>query len=294
MATTLSETTVPRPNVAASIGKYARNISMVVVVVFLLVIVIFPVVWLFLSSLKAPDEFSSKPVYALPDGLYFKNYVDAWTVGKMSTYFLNSVLVVFPSLILGIGLSTMAAFGIEIMRWKFKNVVLLLFLAGIMVPLQMVILPLFTIYYNLHLINTLWGLILTYVVFGLPLTIFLLTGFFKNVPKEVLEAGIVDGANIYQVFWRLALPMIMNSVVTVAMVQFFFIWNDVVLSLTFNSDVNLRTVQTGLLNFVGQYGARQWGPTFAAIFMSVAPTLILYLSLNGLVVKGLTAGAVKG
>lgn len=105
---------------------------------------------------------------------------------------------------------------------------------------------------------------------------------------------VVDGANIYQAFFRIVLPMAKNAIVTVALTQFFFIWNDLILSLTFISETELRTLQTGLLSFVGQYGQRQWGPTFAAIAMSVVPLLVLYMALNNLVIKGLTSGAVKG
>ncbi len=123
---------------------------------------------------------------------------------------------------------------------------------------------------------------------------FLFTGFLKPVPREVLESAIVDGASIYQAFFRVVLPMVKNAIVTVALTQFFFIWNDLILSLTFINDTELRTLQTGLLNFVGQFGQRQWGPTFAAIAMSVIPVLVLYVALNNLVIKGLTSGAVKG
>jgi raffinose/stachyose/melibiose transport system permease protein len=220
--------------------------------------------------------------------------VDAWTVGKMGIYIKNSVLVTFPSLLLILGLGTMAAFGIEVMKWRLNNLVLMLFLAGILIPVQMVLLPLFTMYTDVHLINNRLGLILTYTVFGLPMTIFLMTGYFKALPREVLEAAVVDGANIYQVFTRVALPMVTNALMTVALVQFFFIWNDLLLSMTFVSDTELRTIQSGLLNFVGRFGQREWGPTFASISMTVIPTLLIYLILNNSVMKGLTAGAVKG
>ena len=212
----------------------------------------------------------------------------------MGIYFRNSILVTFPSLLLIIILGTMAAFGIEVMTWKLSNGVMLIFLAGIMIPVQMVLLPLFTIYNDIHLLNNRLGLILTYTVFGLPLTIFLMTGYFKALPREVLEAAVVDGADIYQVFIRVAWPMVANAVVTVALVQFFFIWNDLLLSMTFVSDTELRTVQTGLLNFVGRFGQIDWGPTFASISMTVIPTLLIYLVLNNSVMKGLTAGAVRG
>lgn len=293
MATTTSgrlERTATTPRRRISVGKAVLG----VLIGLLLLIEIYPIIWLLLSSIKAPGEFTTRPIYALPDGFYWQNYVDAWTRGKMSTYFRNSILVTFPSLFLIILCSVAAAFSIEIMRWRGRNIALLIFLAGIMIPLQMVLLPLYTIYYRVGLLNNLLALILTYVAFGMPLNVFLFTGFLKPVPREVLESAIVDGANIYQAFFRVVLPMVKNAVITVALTQFFFIWNDLILSLTFISDTNLRTLQTGLLNFVGQFGQRQWGPTFAAIAMSVIPVLLLYLALNNLVIKGLTSGAVKG
>jgi raffinose/stachyose/melibiose transport system permease protein len=218
----------------------------------------------------------------------------AWTTGHIGRYFKNSVLAVFPSLALMIALGAAAAFGIEVMKWRGRNVVLLLFLAGILIPLQMVLLPLFTVYYHVHLINSLWSLIITYTAFGLPLTIFLMSSYFRAVPREILEAATLDGASIYSTFFRIAIPMVSNAILTVALVQFFFLWNDLLLSLTFISDDSKRTIQTGLLNFTGQYGQVDWGPTFAAVSMTVLPTLLLYLVLNQRVMKGLTAGGVKG
>lgn len=260
----------------------------------LLLIEIYPIFWLLMSSIKGPDEFSLRPMYALPKTFHWQNYVQAWTAGKMSIYFRNSVLATFPAIALTMLLGVMAAFAIEILTWRFKSGVLFLFLAGIMVPAQIVLLPLFTIYYKLHLTNNLIGLILVYTVFGMPLTVFLMTSYLKAIPHEIFEAAIMDGANIFQVFYRITVPMVANSIVTLALVQFFFVWNDLLLSLTFISDTNLRTVQTGLLSFVGQFGQREWGPTFASISLTVIPTLLIYLFLNNKVIKGLTAGAVKG
>jgi len=270
------------------------QIALAVVVGGLVIIELYPILWLLSSSFKAPDEFNLFPIYALPRSLHVENYLVAWTTGHMSLYFKNSVLATFPALAALIALSVPAAFGIEVLRWRFSNTVLLIFLAAIMVPLQIVLLPLFTIYTQVNLLDTRWGLILTYTVFGLPLTIFLMVGYFKALPHEMFEAAVVDGANIYQVFFYVALPAVMNAVITVSLVQFFFIWNDLVLSFTFISNTDLRTLQTGLLNFQGQYGQRDWGPTFASISMAILPTLIIYLLLNQFIIKGLTAGSIKG
>jgi raffinose/stachyose/melibiose transport system permease protein len=259
----------------------------------LLVMEVYPLLWLLLSSFKTNPEFTLKPFWSLPTSLNWHNYVDAWNSG-MNVYFLNSLLAVFPSLALIILLSAAAGFALEVMLWRGRNTILLLFLAGIMVPAQMLLLPLFTIYFQLGLIDTRWALILTYTAFGLPLSVFLMAGFFKAVPRSIIEAAIIDGANIFQVFFRVAVPMVANGIMTIALVQFFFLWNDLLFSLTFISSDENRTIQTGLLNFTGEFGQVAWGPTFAAISLAVFPTLILYLVLNQQVIKGLTAGSVKG
>jgi raffinose/stachyose/melibiose transport system permease protein len=276
-----------------SIRKLVGKAPLAVIVALFLILVIYPLVWLVMSSFKTTQEFATQPTWALPQGLAWQNYVQAWNSG-MATYFLNSILAVFPSLLLILAISVAAAFGLEVMTWRLRNPVLFLFLAGIMVPLQLVLLPLFTIYFQAGLIDTRWALIITYTAFGLPLSVFLMAGFFKSVPREVMEAAVLDGASIYTVFYRVALPMVANGLVTIALVQFFFLWNDLLFTLTFIVSDSNRTIQTGLLNFTGQYGQVDWGPTFAAISLAVIPTLILYLVLNQQVIKGLASGSLKG
>lgn len=280
--------------VPAMFLRKVNRALMVLIISLLLLVEVYPLVWIVLSSMKAPHEFSVRPIYALPEGFHWENYVRAWTEGKMSVYFKNSVLVTFPALFFVTLLGAMAAFGIEIMRWKFNTIVLLLFIAGIMIPVQMVLLPLFIFYNDIHLLNTRWALILTYSAFGLPLTVFFMSSYFRSLPREMLEAAAIDGASIYQIFAWIVLPMSMNAIFTLAMVQFFFIWNDLIFSMTFVSKTELRTIQTGLLNFTGRFGQIAWGPTFAAISTAVIPIFLIYFFLNKMIMKGLTAGALKG
>jgi len=276
-----------------SIGHQLARIPVWVLIGLLLVVELYPLLWLLLSSFKTSDEFSTGAFWALPAGLAWQNYSLAWTSG-ISTYFVNSILAVFPSLFLVLVISLAASFGLEVMKWRGNNLVLLAFLGGVMIPTQMVLLPLFTMYFQAGLINTRWALILTYTAFSLPLSVFLMAGFFKSVPRTVIEAAVLDGASIFQVFYRVAVPMVANGLVTIGLVNFFFLWNDLLFSLTFISSDNQRTIQTGLLNFTGQYGQVQWGPTFAGVALTVFPTLVVYLILNQQVIKGLTAGSVKG
>ncbi|MCI2957131.1 carbohydrate ABC transporter permease [Agromyces atrinae] len=271
-----------------------RRIPAIVVIGALLVVTVYPLVWLALGSLKTQPEFLNNPSWALPENLFnVENYVLAWESG-IGEYILNSALATFPSLALIILFGVAAGFALEVMVWKGRGGVLLLFLAGIMVPGQMILLPLFSAYFQTGLTGTIWPLILTYTATGLPLTVFMMATYFRAVPREVFEAAALDGASIYRSFFSIGFPMVRNAVFTVALVQFFFIWNDLLIALTFTSGGNYQTIQVGLLSFTGLYGVVQYGPTFAAICINIGLVLVLYIFLNQRVMRGLTAGSVKG
>ena len=275
-------------------GDFFRRLPIRILIAILLIIEIYPMLWMLLGSFKTQSEFLNDPFWALPQSFSLTNYIEVFTTGGFGQYVLNSVIAVFPSLAAILVLGAAAGFALEVMVWKGRGTVLLLFLAGIMVPAQMIILPLFTVYFRTGLTGSLWPLILTYTAIGLPLTVFMMATFFRAVPREVFEAATLDGANIFRIFWAIGLPLVRNALFTVGLVQFFFLWNDLLIALTFTNSSDLRTIQVGLLNFTGQYGAVQYGPTFAAIAVNVFGTLLLYLFLNQQVMKGLTAGSVKG
>ncbi|MFE9780052.1 carbohydrate ABC transporter permease [Streptomyces sp. NPDC005775] len=265
-----------------------------VVIALLLVVEIYPLLWMFLTSLKSNDDYLNSSTWSLPSTWEWGNYTEAWNTGNIGLYIQNSLLAVLPSLALVLLLGTAAGFALQIMVWKGRSLTLLIFLAGIMVPSQMILLPLFTVYFQAGLSGTLWPLILTYTGTGLPLTVFMMATYYKTVPREMFEAAALDGAGILRAFWTISVPMVRNAILTVGLVQFFFIWNDLLIALTFTNNQDLRTIQVGLLNFTGDFGATQYGPLFAAICINVFGTLLIYLFLNQKVMKGLTGGAVKG
>lgn len=271
-----------------------RRLPLQIVIAFLLVIVVYPLVWMVMGSFKQQSEFLTEPFWSIPRSWSFDNYVSAFVEGGLGRYMLNSVFAVVPSLTLILVFGMAAAFALEVMVWKGRGPVLLLFLAGIMIPAQMLLLPLFTIYFRLHLTGTLWPLIITYTALGLPLTVFLMATYLRAIPREIFEAATIDGAGVFRIFGLIAVPLVRNGLFTVGLVQFFFLWNDLLISLTFTNSDRLRTVQVGLLNFTGQYGAVDYGPMFAGISVNVVGTLLIYLFLNQQVMKGLASGAVKG
>jgi raffinose/stachyose/melibiose transport system permease protein len=265
-----------------------------VLIVLIIFIEIYPIFWLLMSSFKSTNEFVLSASYALPKGFYFKNYVDAWRVGRLNIYFKNSAIVTVVSLVFTVILSTSAAFGLTKMRWKLRTAAMNIFLSGIMIPTAVVLIPLYTLYNKIGLINTYWCLILTYIAAGLPLSIFLMRSYLSSLPDDLIESAVIDGASIYLVFLNIVVPLMKTAIVTVLVLQFYFRWNDLIFSMTFISSNNMKTVQTGLLYFSDQYGNRNWGAIFACISISVMPTLILYITLNKLVIQGMTAGALKG
>lgn len=273
---------------------FFRRLPIRLLIAVLLIVEVYPILWMLLGSFKTQSEFLNEPFWALPQSWDIVNYIEVFTTGEFGKYIVNSVIAVFPSLAIILVFGTAAGFALEVMIWKGRGTVLLLFLAGIMVPAQMILLPLFTIYFRTNMTGTLWPLIITYVALGMPLTVFMMATFFRSVPREIFEASTLDGASIFRSFFSIGLPLVKNALFTIGLVQFFFLWNDLLIALTFTNSSDLRTIQVGLLNFTGEYGAVQYGPTFAAISVNVLGTLLIYVFLNQQVMKGLTAGSVKG
>ncbi|GAB2610635.1 carbohydrate ABC transporter permease [Pseudactinotalea suaedae] len=253
-----------------------------------------PMVWLLISSFKTQNEFLTGGIFDLPESWQWGNYIEAWVTGDFATNVRNSVIATLPSLFLLLLTGVAAGFALEVMVWKGRNTTLLLFLAGIMVPGQMLLVPLFISYFQLGLTETYWPFILTYTAMGLPLTVFMMAAYFRSLPREIFEAATIDGASMLRSFVSVGVPMVTNAIVTLGLVQFFSIWNDLLVALTFVTNPDLATIQVGLLNFSGEYGATNYGPLFAAICINVFGTLVIFLMLSKQIMRGMASGAIKG
>lgn len=298
MTTTLDTVAVttpraPRP-AASPVARGLRRIPALLTIAFLILITAYPLFWMFINSLKSNTDFLNNPSYALPEVWRWDNYVTGWETANLGTTVVNSILVTFPSLALLVIFGTAAGYALEVLVFKGRATILLLFLAGIMIPGQMIVLPLFTAFFNIGLTGSLVPLILIYTAGGLPLTVFMMATYFRAIPREIFEAATIDGASMVRAFFSIGMPMMRNAILTVAIVQFFQIWNDLLMALIFAGQRRLNTIQVGLLNFSGEYGSVNYGPLFAAICITVGGILILYLFLNQRIMKGLAAGAVKG
>lgn len=270
------------------------KILCMLVIAALLVLAIYPVVWLILSAFKTQNEFTMNSAFSLPETFTFDNFIKAWTTGNMGTSFVNSLITTFGSMILIVAIVVPVSFAIAKMRFRLRNSVNRYIMIGMMVPVQVALIPLFTIYTKLGWTNSRIGLILIYTAYSLPLSVILMTGFFESVPNEMIEAAVIDGCNIYQVLLKIVFPLMTNSIMTVLTLQFMSSWNDLIFSQTLISQPEKQTIQTALIMFNGSYGQVDWGPLFAAMAIAVIPTLVLYLFLSKFMIRGMTAGAVKG
>lgn len=262
------------------------------VLLILAAIYLAPLLWMLSVSLKDNAGVMSAP-FALPETYHFENYVQAWTLGKLGIAMLNSVLVCGVTLIVSLFFGSMASFAIARMRWKLSGAAHSFFLIGMMVPVHCILIPLFVRFAKMGLTNSQYGLMLPYITFSLPMTIFLLTGFFKTMPGEMFEAAAIDGCSIYGCFFKIALPLCRTGFFVSGLMTFVNNWNELLLAMVFISDPNKKTLPVTLTYFVGPY-ATNYVQMFAAIIIAIAPTIIVYCMFSNQIVEGLTTGAVKG
>lgn len=257
------------------------------------IIQIYPIFWLIMSSFKTTDDLAMLPQYALPSGLFFGNYTQALSTSNIPRYFLNSTIVAVLTLAGIVLLSCPVAFAISKFRMKHGKLLMSFFLLGMMIPVFACLIPMFQIYNLLGLRNTYLALIIPQIGFSMPICIYLYTGYMSFLPNSLLEAAIIDGASTGKVFRSIIIPMSKNTTVTVLTFNFVFVWNEFTYANTFMSSSEMKTLPVGLNDFAGQYGQVDWGSTFAAITLAILPTLIIYFILNKNIMVGMTAGAVK-
>ncbi|WP_124067443.1 carbohydrate ABC transporter permease [Clostridium sp. E02] len=263
-----------------------------VLLVLLAVIYLFPLLWMLSVSFKTNREVMTSP-FSLPKILQLGNYIFAWTKGDLGIATLNSVIVCGSALIISLIIGAMAAFAIARMRWKILRILMNYFLIGMMVPVHCVLIPLFVRFSDWQLTNHLLGLIIPYITFSLPMTVFLMVGFFRSMPNEMFEAACIDGCSIYGCFGRIALPLAKVGMYVAGIMTFVGNWNELLLAMVFISDARKKTLPVTLTFFVGPYSTN-YVQMFAAIIIAIAPTIVVYSIFSNQIVDGLTAGAVKG
>jgi len=259
---------------------------------FYAIAIIFPIYNLIISSFKSTREIFSNP-FSLPTTWSFANYARVWQSGGFSIYFLNSLIVTGVAMFFVILFGSMAANGIARYAYKMKLFVYLLFLSGIVLPLNAAIIPLFLLMRNMGLIDSRIGLILIFAAMGLPSTVFILSGFMKSIPMELEYAARIDGCNELSIYKNVIMPLSMPSITLVTIYNMVPIWNNFFFPLVFITSANRRTLPLGISHFFGQFQI-DWASIFAALSISIVPLIVVYLFMSKYFIKGMTAGAVKG
>lgn len=276
-----------------------------VVLFALAIIIIVPVAWAFMASIKQDIEFYASP-WALPKGIYLQNFVDAWQKAKMGSYMLNSVIVTVIAIGLLLVIALPAAYVLA--RYKFKGSVILnlMFMAGLFINVNYIVVPIFlmlnngdkvarTLFGHPIFLNNLFILALVYAAMALPFTVYLLSGYFKSLPREFEEAASVDGAGYFRTMVQIIMPMAKPSIVTVILFNFLSFWNEYIISMTLLTKPGLRTLPVGLMNLMAaQKSAVQYGQMYAGLVLVMLPTLILYILVQKKLTQGMTMGGLKG
>lgn len=253
---------------------------------------LFPILWLFLFSLKSNAEIFSGSPFALPSAFRWENYLKVWE-GGVGVYFWNSIWITAVSVILTVLIASMATFALTRMKWKLSGLVLGLIMIGLMIPVHSAIIPLFSMFLKVNLIDNPLSIIITYTAYNLPITIMILLGFYYTLPREIEEAAVIDGCSIHGVFFKIILPMTMPIMSTTVIINMIYNWNEFVFVNTFISSDKYKTLTVGIQNFIGQY-MTDWGAIGATLIISVLPILIAFIFFSNKVVEGLASSAVKG
>ncbi len=252
---------------------------------------LFPLYWMVNLSFKSKSEVYDNP-FGLPKEWVFNNYGDALEKFNFLRYLSNSVIYSIGTIIITILLGSMFAYCVSRMNWRFKNTALTYVSLGLIIPVQVVIIPLLIMVKNMGLKDTHLGLILPYSAFALSSCILMLYAFFRTLPKELEEAACIDGCNIYQTFFKVILPTIKPAIATQFALIFMNTYNEFFLAFILAADDSIRPLPVGLLNFFVSIGVSHWGQIGAAMVITSIPTVLVYLFGNEQIENALTAGAI--
>lgn len=268
------------------------NVAKWIVLIFFFTFTFIPLVWLLVSSFKTNLELQLKP-FALPEVWQFANYANAMMISGLPRLFLNSIVVSTISTGLTMIVTSMAGFVFSRERFPFRQGLLNLILAGVLVPIIALMAPYFRLTNALGIYDSLWALIFTYAAINIPISTFLLYGFMRTLPRELEEAAIMDGTGFVGRYWRIILPLTKPGMVTAGTFVFLFSWNEFIYAMLLTSRPAVRTLQLGIRFFTSQFFT-DYTSMFAAIVLTMLPTIVIYIVLHEQIIKGMTSGALKG
>ena len=277
-----------------------------VVLITLAILIIVPVAWVFLASIKQNSEFYGNP-WALPAGFYWQNFVDAWNSASMGSYMINSVIVTALSLALLLVIALPAAYCLSRFQFRGRKLLNTCFMAGLFINVNYIVVPIFLMLKDGDvwlkkvigegfLLNNLFVLAVVYASTALPFTIYLLSGYFATLPHDFEEAAYIDGAGYGSTMVRIIFPMAQPSIITIILFNFLSFWNEYIISMTLMSSAKgQKTLPVGLLNLMqAQQSSAEYGILYAGLVLVMLPTLVLYICVQKKLTQGMTVGGLKG
>ena len=250
-----------------------------------------PFLWVASMSLRTTNEIFAAP-YALPAKLHWEKFVEAWTRSNYGTYFWNSVIVVVTSVVLLTVIGAMVAHCLARYRFRGRGIVRFLILSGLVLPPQLMILSLFQILLEYGLYNTLAGLIVVYVAGHLAITVYILEGFFAQIPQDLFDAARMDGYSDFEIFWRITLPIGIPALFTAVILNFIILWNEFLYAVVLLTEDDKRTLPLGIMHFMGSHQL-DVGMLATGLIITIAPIILVYALFSETMIKGMTAGAVR-
>lgn len=277
------------------LGDVILRVLFWILVIAILIYTIFPFAWAVLAAIKPNEDISSTPTRYLPSKVYWGNLDYVFHERDFLLALRNSTIVSVVTVAIALAFGALAAYALGRIRFRGRNITLYIILAMTMFPAIAILGSLFQMIRRFDLYNTMTALVLTYMTFTLPFTVWVLANFFKAMPRELEEAALVDGSSPFQAFYKIMLPLAMPGLVTTGLLAFIAAWNEFLFSLTFTNTYAARTVQPAIASFRGntQYD-EPWGSIMAAAVVVTVPLVILVLIFQRKILAGLTAGAVKG
>jgi raffinose/stachyose/melibiose transport system permease protein len=271
--------------------KNAVVISRVFCILYV-ILTIYPILFVLLTSFKPTAEFYTN-IWGLPKTFAAGNYAKAWKVANIGSYMLNSVIVVFSTLVLTLILGSLAGYALSRFHIRGAELIMLLILACTMTPSESVIMPMYTMTAKLGIAGTYLSLILPYVGWGMPMTVYIFRNYFDTLPGELLEAARIDGCTEAGTFFRIAVPLMLPAIATNAIFLFVSWWGELLWASVELSASQMKTIPIGLISFSAQFGT-DWGALSAAVCIVLIPLVVFFLFMQKYFIGGLTGGAVKG
>lgn len=273
-------------------GLVLARIVTYAIMAVMVVLTVYPLLWMALGGFKDSSEFYTN-IWGLPSSLNFSNFAYAWTEANLGQKFLNSLIVTVGTIALTLPITSMAGYALAKIKFRGRAIAYVVILLGIMVPYGVIAIPVFTVIVDLHLLNTLLGLILVYTASSVPLGVFLMFSFFESIPDELEEAAQIDGCTPIGAFFRVVLPLARPGLATQLILTGTSVWNEYFMASLLIHQDSLQTLPLGLVIFTSKFGT-DYPQLFAALTIVTLPVVVLYLAAQKQFISGLAAGAVKG